>query len=832
MAEEVDYTTLPLEERLDHKVWKARLSAYEELSKQFESSRNDQDTVFTSQSPDLFKRILTDSNVVAQEAGYKTFINYLTFGGNAPVVSRLVKTIGIVQPICEKGLSSSRKGTKDSAIESIMVIVEYIDNPDLIIEEIIPFLGNRLPKLVAGCVTVLAAIYENFGCKIVSPKIVIPSLGKLFAHADRNVRAETTKLAVELYKWMGDSLTLILFPDLKPVQQKDLTSAFEAVKSEKPQQKRLTKVQRDEIAKQEEASAASVSQVNEKDDVEMSDAALPDSNYDPLEFVDPVEVLCKLPNDFEAKVSSAKWKDRVEVLEEAQSVLEKAPKLIDNDDYAPLVRIFAKNMRDANIQVVQLAATCANYVAKGLGKNWLRYQSIILGSVIERTKEKKPSVALALDTFLDTMFTISGLSGPILEESVAGMKLKVPQNKIACANFLHRCLANTTKPPKSTEIDSIMAVGVKLLTDSQEPIRQAATEMIGTLMKITGERELNRFLENTDDNRKTKILKFYESVSVNCSSSQARSTPVSQDIPTKKPSSSRVMSLQGRSSTASSSTIPSKREASSPAKRTDDGKASNLGKGLTSRSLSKPTSTSLRPSKGAHSASLTGNHVNLSHPSTVVQSTPPPPQIEYIVDPKMEQELEQLRQDVKRYQAQQQQDRNLIQELNTENVTLKEEISSLNSRLENEMRSSSITISHKDTQVNNLKIELDKVNHKVKDLEAEREINKLQQSNQSYFAHETISPTFDGTNYREPDIRRGVHRLSITEQDQLVKPTASDGKGAIGYNRSSFHSISSNREKLDVDAGDDWKRAAEVTQQLKKRIERMKARARTPLNVE
>lgn len=101
-----------------------------------------------------------------------------------------------------------------------MIIVEYIDNPDLIIEEIIPFLGNRLPKLVAGCVTVLAAIYENFGCKIVSPKIVIPSLGKLFAHADRNVRAETTKLAVELYKWMGDSLTLILFPDLKPVQQK------------------------------------------------------------------------------------------------------------------------------------------------------------------------------------------------------------------------------------------------------------------------------------------------------------------------------------------------------------------------------------------------------------------------------------------------------------------------------------------------------------------------------------------------------------------------------------------------------------------------------------
>lgn len=831
MAEEVDYTKLPLEEKLDHKVWKARLSAYEDLSNQFESSRNDQDPVFTSQSPELFKRILTDSNVVAQEAGYRAFMDYLKYGGNASVVGRLVKSIGIIQPICEKGLSSSRKGTKDSAIESILIMVEYIDTPDIIIEEIILHLGNRLPKLVAGCVMALVAIYDNFGCKVVSPKPVLPSLGKLFAHADRNVRSETTKLAVELYKWMGSSLTSILFPDLKPVQQKDLTLAFDDVKDEKPQQKRLTKAQKYEIAKEEEARAASMSQAHGKEDIEMSDAALSDNNFDPLEFVEPVEVLSKLPNDFESRVASAKWKDRVEVIEEVQSVLEKAPKLIESDDYAPLVRVFAKNMRDANIQVVQLAATCANHVAKGLQKNWLKYQSIILGLVIERTKEKKPAVANALDSFLDTMFAISGLSGPILEEAVAGMKLKVPQNKIACASFLQRCLANTTKAPKSTEIDLIMNTGVKLLSDSQEPIRQAATELIGTLMKITGERELNKFLENTDDNRRAKILKFYESVEVKCYFSQAASAPPSRDPPAKKAFSSRTTSLQGGGFASSSSTIPSKREASSPAKRVDDVKATNLGKGLTSRSLSKPTSTSLRSSKVATSASLASNHINLSHPlATIVQSTPPSSHIEYVTDPKLEQELQQLRQELKRYQLQQQQDRNLIEQLNTENLTLKEEINSLNSRLEQEKRSSSITISHKDTQVNNLKIELDKVNHKIKDLEAEREINKLQQSNKSYFAHD--QPTINDTNYREPDIRRGVHRLSITEQDQFVQPTQADGSGTIGYNRSSFHSISSNKEKLNVDAGDDWKRAAEVTQQLKKRIERMKARARTPLNVE
>lgn len=35
--EEVDYTTLPLEERLTYKLWKARLEAYKELNQLLET---------------------------------------------------------------------------------------------------------------------------------------------------------------------------------------------------------------------------------------------------------------------------------------------------------------------------------------------------------------------------------------------------------------------------------------------------------------------------------------------------------------------------------------------------------------------------------------------------------------------------------------------------------------------------------------------------------------------------------------------------------------------------------------------------------------------------
>ena len=163
--------------------------------------------------------MILDSNVVAQETGYNTFNKFLIFGGNAANVSKL-KNLGIIGSICEKGLLSSRKNTKEWSVESILLMIEISNDPNSIVEDILPYLTNRLPKLVTGCVSCLASIIENFGCKIISPKSIVPCLSKLFAHADKNVRNETTKLTIELYRWMGDALINALFSDLKPVQQK------------------------------------------------------------------------------------------------------------------------------------------------------------------------------------------------------------------------------------------------------------------------------------------------------------------------------------------------------------------------------------------------------------------------------------------------------------------------------------------------------------------------------------------------------------------------------------------------------------------------------------
>ncbi|KAK6198560.1 armadillo-type protein [Scheffersomyces amazonensis] len=856
MSEEPDYSSLPLDQRLVHKVWKVRLEAYDELSKLFENSRNENDEIFQefNNRPELLKQFITDSNVVAQENAINSLVNYLKYGGTINNVARL-KSIGIITSIIEKGLSSNRKNTKEYSIESLLLMIEISKDPNSLIEDFIPTFSNRLPKLVSGSVQGLNTIISNFGCQIISPRLIIPALPKLFAHADRNVRSETTQLTVELYKWMGDNLSTILFPDLKPIQQKDLTKAFEAVTGTVPEQKRLTREQELERRRLEEAAAAAAAaqSANGATDIIMTDADLPTisnhstSSFDPFDLVEPVEILSKLPNDFESRLSSSKWKDRVEVLEEVHIILDKAVKLVTNDDYSQIIRLFAKCMKDANIQVVQLAANCIEYISNGLKKNFHRYQHLVLPPIIDRLKEKKASVATALANALDSIFRSSSLSD-ILDDTLNGLKSKIPQNKISSANYLQRCLAATTVPPTSNEIDSIMQVGVKLLSESQEPIRQASTEMIGTLMKITGQRELAGFLEKVDDNRKSKITAFYESVQVNATSKSSTSSNSNSTISKRSqiPPLNSGTIKRTRPPVSAPTSIPAKRGASSPVKRVDDTpKSSTIGRGLTGRSLA--------------SSSIS----NLPHPQSHV-NPPLPKQTFETFSNQDKEELINLRKEKEESIIQRERDAKRIKQGEEDNYVLKQEILNLQSKLDSlqkDLANNNRMLKQKDQQITRLNHDLEDAKLKIRDSEQKIEIIKLQQTNkQSTFSGGLYSGTSQMTFSSPSTTSRPISyispektRITSGELSSEVKRLSLDGGETSNTNintsrensyltrSNNFNRISSSQpfgytssidSPMEIEA--DWKRAAEVTSQLKARIEKMKARNRnnnnTPTN--
>ena len=85
MAEEdSEYLKLPVEDRCVHKLWKARVSGYEEATKLFNGYDND-DAGFKKFAP-IIKKFVVDSNAVAQEKG---LVAAMAFVENSDLAGRL-----------------------------------------------------------------------------------------------------------------------------------------------------------------------------------------------------------------------------------------------------------------------------------------------------------------------------------------------------------------------------------------------------------------------------------------------------------------------------------------------------------------------------------------------------------------------------------------------------------------------------------------------------------------------------------------------------------------------------------------------------------------------
>lgn len=128
-----------------------------------------------------------------------------------------------------------------------------------------------------------------------------------------------------------------------------------------------------------------------------------ESTPDPFDFVEPVEVLSVLPEDFYTNLSSSNWKARKELALEPLLSLIKVPR-IKSGNYSELLGALAGRMGDANVVCVTLAANCIEALALGLREEFGKYREVITGPVLARTKEKKASVLDALGAALDAIY--------------------------------------------------------------------------------------------------------------------------------------------------------------------------------------------------------------------------------------------------------------------------------------------------------------------------------------------------------------------------------------------------------------------------------------------
>ncbi|ODA77437.1 hypothetical protein RJ55_07066 [Drechmeria coniospora] len=867
---EEDFSSLPLSDRFAHKIWKVRKEAYEEAAKQFSASPDESDPCFRPFLNDagLWKSAVTDSNVAAQQEGIIALCAFLKFGGRDCAMRTRPFT---VTPMVEKSLSSTRAATKQNALEAILLYIE-LDVAAPVLEDVMPGLSNKVPKNVAATLNALTAIFHNYGCKLVDPKPILKALPKLFSAADKNVRAEATNLTVELYRWLREAMKPMFWGELKPTQQSDLEAQFEKIKAEPPpKQERLLRSQ--------QAAASAAPPAGDDDGENPDDDADDDAEVDAFSLAEPVDVSKKIPPNFGEMLASPKWKDRKDAVEALAQALN-VPRIKDTD-FNDEVRGLAKCMKDANVAVVTQAAQCIELLAKGLRKAFAKHRAVVMQPVMDRLKEKKQTVADALGGALDGVFDATNLT-ECLEDIVAYLGNKNPQVKEGTMRFLIRCLRTTREVPAKPEIATICESGKKLLSESSPALRDGGAEILGTVMKILGERAMGPYLEGLDDIRKNKVKEFFETAEVKARekpkpvakapppavkkvmgakkpvakkaaltpASAAESTPMSPRPSAKatpagsklgmpKPSGlGGLKAPQKRTLGASGAASPRRPLAGPPVMPVDDDPPpqprSGLSRGLTGRSLAKPAAAAAPPMAPESPTPSSGLTTMERAELEELRST----------NEQLTRQLDDMRQERSKFRSE-------IQELKNQNAGL----------IEDHTRDV-LCIKAKETQLVRARGDADATEQVNERLRRELERLKRALSRSEGLASPTItSPVREdvGVSRDQGSSLSGMHRMSYAstmseekENGEVVFPrskvspemrysvsalSSGPDSPARGYRNvpmqrddGSDQGPAVRRERptsmllqpTSSGEGESWRRAAEVTSQLKARIEQMK----------
>eukprot|EP00043_Microstomoeca_roanoka_P017935 m.188939 g.188939 ORF g.188939 m.188939 type:complete len:2143 (-) comp16735_c0_seq1:1771-8199(-) len=559
-----DFSGLPLAERLTHKVWKARLSAYEELTKTFQRSAGDEDTLAPWKSK--LAGCVADTNAAAQLQGIELALAWLD---NAP--KRLVPSSDIANAITSKCLNPSKTQTKEKVNDLCLLLVEVGEQPDAVIEALMGGFTAKQPKAAAHAVNLVNAVLSAFGAKIVNPKPFLKKTVGLLSHVNKDVREEAKSLINEIHRWLGDAIKPSL-ADVKPVQMKELEEEWANAPSSKPKPTHNLRSQAKKAAAANDTDqdGGKQDEATELGDSEVADDE--DQGVDAYELADPVNGLANIPKTFESELEESKWSVRRDALQAAYNALNTV-KLADGD-YGDLIRLLKRVIaNDSNVINVALATDCIGAIAFGLRDRFSSYSNLVCEVMLDKFKEKKLNVVTALHKAIQPVLENMN-TDKAFEALAASLKQKNPMQVQHTATVLSTALPRISKKQLSkAHVSTVAPVLVDCLKAREPEVREAGTTALCALIKCAGEKLVMPYLSDVDKKKQDKILEDAKaSGKTTATGSTKTSKPTSSAASRKQSTATTASSQSSKPATAtSSSTTSSSATTKSKPKRTKSG---------------------------------------------------------------------------------------------------------------------------------------------------------------------------------------------------------------------------------------------------------------------
>ncbi|WBW74763.1 TOG/XMAP215 microtubule plus end tracking polymerase Dis1 [Schizosaccharomyces osmophilus] len=519
--------------QISEKAWKTRLTAYEELFTVFTRASDENDSSFQPwiQDPGLWKRGLCDSNVSTQECALKVLCVFLDKSQRKGISS---SKLIVIPSLLEKCLPSTRPSIRDFTHQALLLLAGA-GAMDAVIDGLLSSCKVKHPKQAMASIKELCLFIEKYGIPTIPPSHLYKLLPGLFAQSDKNVRQEASKLAVQVYRWVGDSLKVNLFPQLKPIQISDLESLFQSAPP------LIIKPPASASNRSSISAAAKSPVLNENGSLDQKASAhLPIPNpklgsasgnsramkpslaiphpsrssvspIKPSSFDAPIDILSKLTPEFYSALSSPKWKDRKEALDNLHEVC-KYP-CYQEGDYDELFRVIAKSLRDANVVVVGTAGQLLIAVSNALKKKEVPYVPVVFLPLFERFKERKPSLVNVLFGAANAMFEACGFN-ELADQALEFLGHKNPQVKTETLHWFTHCLQRMDSCPPKVSLEMLCNRCLILVNDTFEPVRTATTEVLATLMQMFGQAILSKYIVGLDPKRLQKVIELSENIQV------------------------------------------------------------------------------------------------------------------------------------------------------------------------------------------------------------------------------------------------------------------------------------------------------------------------------
>ncbi|KAG0539891.1 hypothetical protein BDA96_03G361300 [Sorghum bicolor] len=483
---------LPWDERLQHKNWKVRNDANIDLAALCDSITDPKDARLREFGP-LFKKTVADSNAPVQE---KALDALLAFQRAADAdASRYAKEV--CDAIVAKCLTGRPK-TVEKAQAAFLLWVE-LEAAEVFLESMEKAVKNKVAKAVVPAIDVMFQALSEFGTKVVPPKKILKMLPELFDHPDQNVRASSKGLTLELCRWIGkDPVKSILFEKMRDTMKKELEAELANVSGLAKPTRKIRSEQEKEL---EEEAVPETSGANTSEEA-AADAPVEIDEYD---LVDPVDILTPLEKSgFWDGVKATKWSERRDAVAELTKLA--SAKKIAHGDFHEISRTLKKLITDVNLAVAVEATQAIGNLARGLRAHFSGNARMLLPVLLEKLKEKKPTMAEALNQTLQAMhksgcFTLID----VIEDVRVAVKNKVPLVRSLTLTWVAICIETSNKATVLKLHKEYVPICMECLNDGTPEVRDASFSVLTAIAKMVGMKPLERSLEKLDDVRKKKL---------------------------------------------------------------------------------------------------------------------------------------------------------------------------------------------------------------------------------------------------------------------------------------------------------------------------------------